>query len=342
MKVVMKKLVCILCVVVFFCSCNKSATNSSKDPEEFELGSLQKILDGYVVKAIAFDSKGNAWIGTQGKGLIRYNEKETVFYNSDNSVLPKEFVIWDVAVDKNDNVWIGESSGMWKYDGKQFTLYNSKNTAMPEDVAGSIAIDSKNIIWFASCRFKQGGLVKYDGSEWTAYTPKNSDLPDNQIKDIAIDQSDNVYLTLNDYLVKVSDDKWEIFDKNDLGLTNFIFAGIQFNSKNLLLGINDHSFNGLALQPPAELYTFDGKEATILSYIDDVTSIPGNTKITIDRNDDVWCFAIGKDCVVWKNKNKNWNKFDRSEFGGSSVWVIAESPDYRIWFGTENGIYIRF
>ena len=332
----MKKIVYILGIAVFFFSCDTIET----EQKEFELGSLQKILDGYVVRAIAFDSKGNAWIGTQGKGLIRYNTSETVIYNSENTALPENFVIWDIAVDNNDNVWIG-ANGAWKFDGEEFLLYNSQNTAMPEDVVWSIAVDSKNNIWFASCRFRQGGLVKYDGSKWTTYTPDNSSLPDNQIKDIAIDKSDKVWLTLNDYLVKVSDDKWEIYDKDNLGLTNFIFSGIQFNNNNLLFGINDHSFNDLALQPPAELYTFDGKKTTILSYIDNITSIPGNTKITIDHNDNVWCFAIGRDCVVWRNKSKNWTKFDRSEFGGSSVWVIKEDRNRRIWFGTENGIYIQ-
>ena len=68
-------------------------------------------LDGYAIRAIAFDSKGNAWIGAFKKAnpenektqdcIIRYNGQETEIYNSENS-------IFDIAVDKNDNVWIGE------------------------------------------------------------------------------------------------------------------------------------------------------------------------------------------------------------------------------------------
>jgi len=304
--------------------------------------SESKILSGYVVKAITFDSKGNAWIGTQGKGVIRYNENENeiVLYNSENSILPEDFVLWDIAVDRNDNVWIG-ADGLWKFDGKKFTHYNSQNTTMPEDVVWSIAVDSKNNIWFASCRFRQGGLVKYDGTKWTAYTPDNSALPDNSINDIAIDQSDNVWLTVNDYLVKFSGNKWNTYDKNDLGLTNFIFSGIQFNSKNILIGITDHSFNGLMIQPPCELYSFDGKKSTILSTIDNLTSIPGRTKITIDRNDYVWCYSVGSRNIggVWNGEQ--WEPFDNSVLGGLNPWVIKEDPKGRLWFGTENGIYIR-
>ena len=363
------KYIAILLIIAGFFSCYKQSSFVQEEeiveqeiveqeeefvePEEFTTGAFQKILDGYVVQAIAFDSKGNAWIGafelevseeenqkpkTQHY-VIRYNVQETEFYNSENSIIPKDFWIYDIAVDKNDNVWIGGTGGLLKFDGIEFTLYNSNNTSMPEDVVWSVEVDSKNNIWMASCRFRQGGLVKYDGTQWTAYTPDNSALPDNSINDIAIDQSDNVWLTVNDYLVKVSDEKWKVYDKNDLGLTNFIFAGIQFNSKNLLLGITDHSFNGFAIQPPSELYNFDGKKSTILSKIDNITSIPGRTKITIDNNDYVWCYGIASACGVWIGDQ--WTQIDRSEFGGSSPWIIKESPDHRIWFGTANGIYIR-
>jgi hypothetical protein len=43
-------------------------------------------MDGYFVTSIAFDSKGNAWIGTFKQGIIKYNPLETVIYNSSNSV----------------------------------------------------------------------------------------------------------------------------------------------------------------------------------------------------------------------------------------------------------------
>jgi len=354
LRVMWKNVTCaaILLIVAGFFSCSKQ---SSGDPEEFNFEKVQKDLNDCVVQAIAFDSKGNAWMGVfeieprqdynvppeTKHYIVRYNAEETVFYHAENSILPEDFWIWDIAVDKKDNVWIGGAGGLLKYNGEAFTFYNSQNTAMPEDVVWSIAVDSKDNLWLASCRFNQGGLVKYDGSKWTTYTPDNSALPDNSINDIAIDQSDNVWLTVNDYLVKVSGDKWNVYDKNDLGLTNLIFSGIQFNSKNLLFGIADHSFNNLLIQPPCEFYTFDGKKAKLLSKIENATSIPGQTKITIDHNDNVWCYAYGSRnvCGVW-NGNK-WKLFDSSEFGGSSVWVIKEDRNHKMWFGTENGVYIR-
>jgi ligand-binding sensor domain-containing protein len=65
----------------------------------------------------------------------------------------------------------------------------------------------------------------------------------------------------------------------------------------------------------------------------------GKQKITIDHKDNVWCFGAGATCGVWIGNR--WTQLDRSEFGGSSVWIIKEDTERRIWFGTENGVYIR-
>jgi len=335
----LKEFVYFLCIVIFFCSCGKYEPVSNQTTETYKsekLGLLQKILKGYVVTAIAFDSKGDAWIGTQSQGLIHYNEKKTVVYNSKNSVLPKETIL-DIAVDKNDNVWIG-SDGLWKYDGKKFTLYNTRNTVMPGDVVWSIAIDSKNNIWLAST-----GLVKYDGSKWTAYTSDNSPLPINYVYCIAIDQSDNVWLALNGYvneayLVKFSNDKWEVFDKNDLGFTPYQFGGIQCDSKNRLWGAIDYSLSSFIVSPRPHFFIFDGKNTTQLSIGDNMS---GNARsgITIDHNEYVWCFGPVCNCGVWIDEQ--WTQLDRKEFRNSSAWVIKEAPDHRMWFGTEDGIYIQ-
>ena len=219
----MKNLFCILCIAVFFYSCEKSAS----EPKEIELGSLQKILDGYVVRSIAFDSKGNAWIGTLGQGIIRYNSKETVFFNSKNSIISEDFFTCDIAVDKNDHVWIGgsgESGGLLKYDGKGFTLYNSQNTPMPVDYVKNVAVDSKNNVWFTSCNLNTGGVIKYDGTEWTVYTPDNSVLPHNLISSIALDQSDNVWVVYHNQLVKFSKNVWKVYSEKELGFHRITLA----------------------------------------------------------------------------------------------------------------------
>ena len=339
----MKKLVYILCIAIFFNSCDKS------ELKEFKLGSLQKILD-HNARAIAFDSKGNAWIvafhlNIQNETvhyIIRYNQKETVIYNSDNSALPKDLYALDIAVDKNDNVWIGASDGVWKYDGNKFTLYSSRNTAMPEDIVWSIAVDSKNNIWMASCRVRQGGLVKYDGTNWTAYTPTNSALPVNMIHSIAIDKSDNVWLALGEYvtqsyLVKISNDKWDVYDENDFGFKPYWLAGIQCDNKNRVLVSISYMLSSFMGPHFPYFFIFDGKNTTQLPYGDNISL----SETIIDREDNVLCFGgvwIGEQ---WRPFDFNYD-FNGEEYIGNGVWTIEKDVNNRIWLGTENGIYIAY
>ena len=331
MKAIIKKFVCILCIAFFLFSCDKS------EP----IVSLQKILDGYDVRAIAFDSKGNAWIVTSEyefkngeiTNIIRYNEEETVVYNYKNSVLPKDLSVWNIVVDKKDNVWICTSDGVWKYDGIVFSLYNSKNTPMPEDIVWTIAVDSENNIWMLSCRIRQGGLVKYDGKNWTVYTPNNSALPVNMINGITIDNSDNVWLALGEYvgqsyLVKISNDKWNVYDENDFGFNPYWYGGIQCDSKGRVLVAISYIFSSYMGPHFPDFFIFDGKNTTQLSKGNNISLSEINY-----FNDNVFCFG-----GVWSGEQ--WRPLNNSEFGWASGWLVKEDPYHRIWIGTENGIYI--
>ena len=128
-------------------------------------------------------------------------------------------------------------------------------------------------------------------------------------------------------MVKISDDKWDTYDENDFGFKPYYFGGIQCDSKNSLWVSIDYSLSSTWISPSPHFFIFDGKNTTL----DNMYIGP---PITIDHNGYVW-FPFG----VWNGKK--FTQFDSSKFGGSGVWVVKESPDYRMWFVTENGIYIR-
>lgn len=329
----MKKLVLFLCILISLYSCEKSDDN----PGNLNTGFNQKILSGYFVTSIAFDKLGNTWIGTFKQGLIKYNSTETIVYNSLNSIIPDTSVIYDIAVDSKDNIWIG-CEGLIKYDGDKFTYYNSKNTKIPEDFVYSIAIDSKDNIWFTSCRFRQGGIVKYDGTNWTIYTPNNSDLPVNFVQSIAINKNDNVWLALaeivnNSYLVKISNNNWTIYTGNDLGFSPYYFGNIQINSKNELCGAIDYSLSSTMVNLGPQVFIFNGETTEQLQY-DSISSIKS---ITVDKEDNIWCNNYGGYAVYDGNK---WT-IDDSSFRDVGVFAIEQSQDNKIWIGTGDGIYIN-
>ena len=321
-------------ICILLISCKKS---NETLPESINTDFNIKRLDGYFITSIAFDKQGNTWIGNFKQGLIKYNSSTVTIYNSNNSIISDTSVIYDIAIDSKNNVWIS-CEGLIKYDGINFKHFNSSNTTIPENFVSSIAIDSEDNIWLSSSRFRQRGIVKYNGVYWTVYTPNNSDLPLSFVRSIAIDKHDNVWLTLNEivnnsYLVKISNDNWTIYTNSDLGFTPYYFGNIQINSKNKICGAIDYSLSSMMTNNGPQVFIFDGITSEKLQY-DNTSDIQF---ITVDNKDNIWCGTY--DGFVIFNGEK-WT-IEKSRFKNDGVFSIEQSYDNKIWIGTGNGIYIN-
>ena len=100
-------------IVLNSCSKNEIIEESNTVNTKF----THHLLNGHCVTSIAFDHVGNAWIGTcKWKSfveiyseLLKYNikSKEIVVYNSANSPITDTVLIYDIAVDSKNTVWIG-------------------------------------------------------------------------------------------------------------------------------------------------------------------------------------------------------------------------------------------
>lgn len=337
----MRKYIFILATVIILIACEKSDDIADIElPPDIEIlpdGFSKKILDGIFVKSIAFDNSGNAWVGTFKQGLIKYNDDEIRVYNSKNSIIPDSSVIYDIQIDSKNNIWFS-CEGLMKFDDNTFTYYNSSNSPVPEDFVPSIAIDSKDNIWFSSSRVRQGGIVKYDGINWTVYTPDNSDLPLNFVRSIAIDTNDNIWLAQTEYvnqscLVKIANDDWTVYAEADLGFTPFYFGNIEFNSANELCGAIDYALSGTITNNGPQVFIFDGSLSKKLQF-DSVSNIKS---ITVDNQDNIWCWMHGGFAVY---DGQDWIIND-SEFISPSIFVIEQALDNKMWFGTGDGIYIK-
>lgn len=159
-----------------------------------------------VFSEFAFDKKGNVWLASR-LGLFKYDGNKWDYFSPDNSPLP-DYQINSLAIDKDDNLWVGigrsfgGSGGLCKYDGTDWTIYTMKNSGLPTLFVAIIRFDSKNVLWL-SCRDAHGGgigriwgggLTRFDGTSWTSYNIENSKIPSNTIMDIAIDKNDHLWL----------------------------------------------------------------------------------------------------------------------------------------------------
>ena len=112
------------------------------------------------VYAIAIDTQGNKWIGTE-KGLSKFNNIEWTNYNTSGDGLIKSRVVF-IAIDSQGNKWVGDDlSGVSKFDGTHWTVYNTSNSGLPSDAVLGMAIDKEGNKWFVSYE----GISKFDGSQ---------------------------------------------------------------------------------------------------------------------------------------------------------------------------------
>ena len=323
-------LVVIISLALTYCEID----DPEPDPSKFLAN--QTILDNYAIQSIAFDSKGTAWIGTFNSGLIKYSLTETVIYDLLNSPISNE-MIWEVAVDSKDNIWIG-SDGLTKYDGNDFTRFTTENSDLPEDVVWAIAFDSEDNVWLSSSRHQRGGLVKHDGNTFEIFTPENSPLPANSIHGLEIDINDNIWLTSfeyvsESYIVNISNNEWIIYPGSDYNDPPFIFNSIAMDSQGRVLAMYDHHFAS---------YHSEFGYLSLLFHKDSVQKFTFESTDILrtaiaDRNDNFWC-GLSEGYAIYDHDT--WEIFRGDQFNGRSVFSIAQSLDGNMWIGTGSGIDI--
>lgn len=324
-------------IVIIACEQNKPEPNPT--PEN------TNILDSICVNCFAFDSEGTVWIGTLSQGLVKHNSTETKVFNASNSSI-NNAPIWDIEIDNDDNVWLG-TDGLVKFDGANFTSYTTVNSNIPEDVVWSLAVDSKNNIWAASNRFREGGLVKFDGNDFEVFLPDNSALPRNEVTCIAIDHEDNVWLSVthkvNDtFLVRISDDQWTIYDRDDFGQELCWISKIEFNNQNQVCGTIRNGYCGGSDKRP-RIFEFDGNSVEFTT-MEEGTYTEEFSTIMVDKDDNYWCtFGSGYayyDGMQWHKTKSDVIENDGGNSYKNAYFAIEQAPDGNIWLGTDIGIEV--
>jgi ligand-binding sensor domain-containing protein len=328
-------------ITLLLASCKKHSNEIIPTiiPENRALSDV--ILKDYFITSIAFDKKGNAWLGTLAQGLIRYDGKTVKIFDSSNSTVTNT-AIMDIAVDKADHVWIG-SDDLLRYDGTRFTRYESSRFGFPKNTVRSIEIDASGSIWFSCGSFQSGGLVKYDGNTFKTFTKANSELPGNLVQSIAIDRSNHVWAAINDGVANVSlaritpGNSISVVSSKELGFTPYYFGNIVVNKNNELLGSINYGLSSTIVPGRPQIFSFNGSKTHILSLPDEKLVVYGTQCIFSDKNGNLWASFYSANNEYGIFDGRNW-KFP--EIGTGGIFVFAENPNGEMWMGTGQGVYI--
>ncbi len=194
------------------------------------------------------DSKGTIWMGTFYNGVISYNPKNQIFTHH----VSKSFTDTDlnqvsvrkVLVDKDDNVWVGSTSGLFKIEQSdsilKVTPFKDRMSRVNENITNinhilSLCEDTKGIIWIGT---RGAGLCSYDKIKDEFIWHNTTTLIKGKTISSIIDSNDNsLWFTTNSGIVKYNPTTKvsKQYTKNDGLLSNsFNFNAVYKNDDGVL------------------------------------------------------------------------------------------------------------
>lgn len=142
------------------------------------------------INCIKIDKNNIKWLGTEGFGIIKYDEKEFLNYRPPTFPIPSGLVT-AIDVDENNVKWIATYGGVARFDDVNWIAFRQWNSPLLNDYVNDIKCE-KNTgnIWIAT----SSGVNKFDGfAGWTnyVYDSVNVTYPYGPINCVEIDEYNN-------------------------------------------------------------------------------------------------------------------------------------------------------
>jgi len=287
------------------------------------------------------DTKKQIWVGTViGLNRIDIKTNKTHIFSEIKSRIN------DLTLDKNGNIWIATSSGLYFYEKEKDTLKKVKFEADNNFSAFSLALE-KNNLWIGT----DNGLLSYniiskDISRFNIIKSSQNVNPEQLIEKIFLDKKANLWIGAVDGLYS--------FDKEKGKFQLMIYSSNVSNSQ--------------ALNPVKEIHedkkgniwyaTFgDGlfkieETGKIINYLNNPanpSSISYNSIHSIyeDRAGVMWFGTFGAGISIYFPQAHKFelitaNSNNENSISTNFIWSILEANDGSIWLGTDNNGIDRY
>ena len=260
------------------------------------------------------DKEGNIWVGTSGKGLVKFTNKEFLYLTKKESL--HSDAILSICEDENQNIWLGSyGEGICKMKNNQITSYNARYSNIPDNNIWASYLGRENNLWFGT----SDGLVKYKDNKFKIFTTENG-LPANKIQSFYQENSDVLWIGTREGVATYKEDSFSILDSFPFRFVRSISTtqnGIYwFGTSNGLI-----SYDGFSVTQIQDSSVFENTVYAIQSY--------GNK---------LWIGTVNG--LIYYNGEK-YSKFNFTSDNNlqSAVNFLLIDSDNFLWIGTNRGVF---
>ncbi|WP_244526801.1 ATP-binding protein [Pseudozobellia thermophila] len=281
---------------------------SNQIVEDFIPHKLMEYLKTTGVFSIKQGAHGIYWIGTFGKGLVRYDSGTEQFrvYGKWTENKPKlsSNIIKTICVDQFGNIWAGGLGGLnlLKFRNEEkddYEVFHFFIDAFSGNDIKTVYEDRHGIIWVGT---KTLGLYRFNGSEFE-HVNLNEENPISTIHTILEDAEGHIWLSSDKGIVRYNRDthKTTIYDQRNILSSNDFSpnAGIIQDDGNIYFGGNE----GLTLFNPKKLVKNMDAPPVILSDLQ-----LKNNSVTVDAANNILSKSISyTDEITLSHDNANFS-----------------------------------
>ncbi|MBS1515080.1 MAG: T9SS type A sorting domain-containing protein [Bacteroidetes bacterium] len=277
------------------------------------------------VQCIASERNGTIWAGSLGY-LYKINGNNLFVYDSTNSPIKSNWIIFDIQIDKNGVKWIGTyRGGLLRFDGTNWTVYNMSNSGMPANLARGIGFEKDTIKWTNSL-----WPVKFDGYNWRVFTYANSGMPSYQLRSLLVYKGLKFFGTLDSGLIKFNDTTFTVY--------NSINSGLPFEQVNAIKSEGDFLWIGTEFGGLAK-YNYVLNTWKVYTRLN--SGLPGNSieSILIQDSNYRW-FGTGAWGLARLKYDSVWTVYNpqNSPLPNETVYSLAIDSNKNMWIGTIGGL----
>ncbi len=313
----------ILLLIVYLSPSITAGSGTTKKIDQYVRQSwkTENGLPQNTITAITQTPDGFMWLGSK-EGLIRFDGKQFIEFNSKNTKALKNNEIWALLTDSKGVMWIGTNGGgLVSFQDGAFKSYNTEE-GLADKAVWSLYEDTKGSLWVGT---GGGGISVLSNNKFRTFDTGNG-LSGNYIWSITEDRTGAIWAgTDGNFISRITEDTIKVFSTSDGYPGDYTMASLTDKSGNLWFGAA-----GIGV------VRYDGK--TFKTY----SNIPDDIiwKIIQDKQGNLW---IATDGGLLKYSRGIFDVFNEQDgLPSNSVSALYEDYEGNIWAGTRGGGISKF